>query len=146
MGTHAAIPKALIFVTACFACGFYVVSAALDPNYVVPTDYYEILGIDRNAFDEAQLKRQWRKRSVELHPDQNRNNPNAEANFRALREAYEVLQARLGRLAVDCRLVISGARQSGMIAMAGREVRVGCVCRTQRAASITRCLTRGGRT
>jgi hypothetical protein len=56
------------------------------------------------------------------------------------------LQARLGRLAVDCRLVISGARQSDMIAMAGRGVRVGCVCRTQRAASITRCLTRGGRT
>jgi hypothetical protein len=96
----AAFPTArsLVCVTACFAWQFCGVSAALDPNYVVPKDYYEILGIDRNAFDEAQLKRQWRKRSVELHPDQNRNNPNAEANFRALREAYEVLQARSSRL------------------------------------------------
>jgi molecular chaperone DnaJ len=52
-------------------------------------DYYDVLGVARNA-DEAQIKKAFRKRAKELHPDTNRN-PDAEEHFKELGEAYAVL-------------------------------------------------------
>lgn len=53
-------------------------------------DYYELLGIERGA-DATTIKRAFRKRARELHPDVNPDNPKAEEEFRNVTEAYEVL-------------------------------------------------------
>jgi molecular chaperone DnaJ len=53
-------------------------------------DYYEILGVDRSA-DEKQLKSSYRKLAKKYHPDLNPDNKEAEANFKEINEAYEVL-------------------------------------------------------
>ena len=53
-------------------------------------DYYEVLGVARTA-DGAELKRVYRKMAMELHPDRNPGNPEAEARFKEASEAYQVL-------------------------------------------------------
>ena len=52
-------------------------------------DYYEILGVPRDA-DEAAIKKAFRRKARELHPDVNPD-PQAEAQFKEYAEAYEVL-------------------------------------------------------
>jgi molecular chaperone DnaJ len=53
-------------------------------------DYYEILGVDRNADDSA-LKSAYRKIALTYHPDRNPNNPDAAERFKEASEAYAVL-------------------------------------------------------
>lgn len=53
-------------------------------------DYYEVLGVDRNADDNA-LKRAYRKLAKQYHPDMNPGDANAEAKFKEATEAYGVL-------------------------------------------------------
>ena len=53
-------------------------------------DYYKILGIPENAL-EAEIKKSYRKLALEHHPDQNKNDPNSEENFKQITEAYGVL-------------------------------------------------------
>lgn len=53
-------------------------------------DYYEILGIDKSA-DAAAIKKAYRKKAIEFHPDKNPGNQEAEENFKLAAEAYEVL-------------------------------------------------------
>ena len=53
-------------------------------------DYYEILGVPRDA-DEATIKKSCRRLARELHPDVNRHDPDAEEKFKEAAEAYEVL-------------------------------------------------------
>lgn len=53
-------------------------------------DYYEVLGIDKNATDED-IKRAYRKKAKECHPDLHPNDKEAEALFKELNEANEVL-------------------------------------------------------
>ncbi|MFL9843715.1 molecular chaperone DnaJ [Flavobacterium rhizosphaerae] len=53
-------------------------------------DFYEILGIDKSATAE-QVKKAYRKKAVEYHPDKNPGNKQAEENFKLAAEAYEVL-------------------------------------------------------
>ena len=53
-------------------------------------DYYEVLGVDKNA-SEAEIKSAFRKKAKEFHPDLNKDNPEAEAKFKEAQEAYSVL-------------------------------------------------------
>jgi molecular chaperone DnaJ len=56
----------------------------------VPRDYYEVLGVGRDA-DEGAVKKAFRKLARELHPDVNAHDPDAEEKFKEAAEAYEVL-------------------------------------------------------
>jgi molecular chaperone DnaJ len=53
-------------------------------------DYYSVLGVDRNATEE-QIKKAYRKKAMEFHPDKNPGNPAAETKFKEAAEAYDVL-------------------------------------------------------
>ncbi len=53
-------------------------------------DYYDILGVDRNA-SIAEIKKAYRKKAIKYHPDKNPGDSEAEAMFKKAAEAYEVL-------------------------------------------------------
>jgi molecular chaperone DnaJ len=53
-------------------------------------DYYEVLGVERSV-DAAELKRAYRRMAMELHPDRNPGNAEAEHGFKEASEAYQVL-------------------------------------------------------
>ena len=53
-------------------------------------DYYEVLGLDKNASD-SDIKKAYRKLAKQYHPDRNKDNPNAEDMFKEAAEAYAVL-------------------------------------------------------
>lgn len=54
-------------------------------------DYYEILGVSRSATDE-ELKKAFRQKALQYHPDRNREDNSAEEKFKAVAEAYEMLR------------------------------------------------------
>ena len=54
-------------------------------------DYYEVLGCARGASAE-EIKKAYRVKAKELHPDRNSDNPHAEAQFKDLNEAYDALK------------------------------------------------------
>jgi curved DNA-binding protein len=54
------------------------------------TDYYELLGVERGS-DAAAIKKAFRKKAIQWHPDKNPDNPKAEDKFKELNEAYAVL-------------------------------------------------------
>ncbi|MBN2805844.1 MAG: molecular chaperone DnaJ [Prolixibacteraceae bacterium] len=53
-------------------------------------DYYEILGVEKNATPE-EIKKAYRKKAIQYHPDKNPGDKQAEENFKEAAEAYEVL-------------------------------------------------------
>ncbi|MCB9613389.1 MAG: molecular chaperone DnaJ [Sandaracinus sp.] len=61
------------------------------PTSVMKSDYYEVLGVSRDV-DAAELKRAYRKRAAQYHPDKNPDDPSAEDKFKEISEAYQVLQ------------------------------------------------------
>jgi len=63
-------------------------------------DYYEILGVAKNA-SEAELKKAYRRLAMKHHPDRNAGNTQAEVQFKEAKEAYEVLSDPQKRAAYD---------------------------------------------
>ena len=63
-------------------------------------DYYDVLGVAKGA-DAAAIKKAYRQKAKELHPDSNGDNPNAEAQFKEANEAYEVLKDANKKAAYD---------------------------------------------
>lgn len=64
-------------------------------------DYYEVLGVDKNA-SEAEIKKAYRKLAKKYHPDANPNNKEeAEEKFKEASEAYEVLSDQNKRSTYD---------------------------------------------
>ncbi len=77
------------------------------------TEFYELLGVARTA-SEAEIKRAYRKLAMDYHPDRN-GSPDAEAKFKEIAEAYEVLRDPQKRAAYDRygRAGVSGAGAGG---------------------------------
>ena len=63
-------------------------------------DFYEILGLSKSASD-AEIKKAYRKLAKQYHPDANPDNKEAEAKFKEITEAYEVLSDADKRAAYD---------------------------------------------
>ena len=63
-------------------------------------DYYEVLGVSRNATDE-EIKKAYRKKAIQYHPDKNPGNKEAEEKFKEAAEAYDVLSNKEKRAKYD---------------------------------------------
>lgn len=63
-------------------------------------DYYEVLGVGKNASDD-EIKKSFRKLALKYHPDRNPGDKEAEAKFKEASEAYEVLSDKQKRARYD---------------------------------------------
>lgn len=75
-------------------------------------NYYDILGVDKNA-SEKDIKAKYRKLAVKYHPDKNKGNKEAEEKFKEISEAYETLSDQNKRSMYDQQLNNPFGNRSG---------------------------------
>ena len=63
-------------------------------------DYYEVLGVSRNATD-AEMKKAYRRLAMKYHPDRNKGDTSAEEKFKEAKEAHDILSDERKRAAYD---------------------------------------------
>ena len=63
-------------------------------------DYYDVLGVDRNASDQ-EIKKAFRRMAMKFHPDRNPDDKTSEDKFKEVNEAYEVLSDAQKKAAYD---------------------------------------------
>ena len=63
-------------------------------------DYYEVLGVSRDA-SQDEIKKSYRRLAMKFHPDRNKDDAEAENKFKEAKEAYEVLKEEEKRSAYD---------------------------------------------
>ena len=63
-------------------------------------DYYQLLGVARNASDD-EIKKSFRRLAMKYHPDRNQDNPEAEEQFKKIKEANDILSDPKKRAAYD---------------------------------------------
>lgn len=61
------------------------------PSLVIGEDFYELLGISRDA-DDRTIRRAFKKLAIQLHPDKNQDDPSAHEKFVRINRAYEILK------------------------------------------------------
>ena len=71
-------------------------------------DYYEVLGINKDADEEA-IKKAYRKLAMKHHPDRNPDNPKSEDHFKEAKEAYEMLSDANKRAAYNLEISLENA-------------------------------------
>lgn len=86
---------------------------------MIKKDYYEVLGIPRNASEE-EIKKSYRKMALKYHPDRNPGDKNSEEKFKEAAEAYEVLRDQEKRSIYD-RYGHEGLRVTGFTGFKGFE-------------------------
>jgi len=84
-------------------------------------DYYEVLGVSRDA-DTAALKKAYRRTAMKHHPDRNPGDKAAEAKFKEASEAFEILSDQQKRSRYD---QFGHAGVAGQAGGAGRDMEVG---------------------
>jgi molecular chaperone DnaJ len=82
-------------------------------------DYYEVLGVSRQA-DEEEIKKSYRKMALKYHPDRNQGDKEAEEHFKEAAEAYEVLHDPQKREIYD-RFGHEGLKSTGFSGFGGFE-------------------------
>ena len=77
-------------------------------------DYYEVLGVEKTASVE-EIKKAYRKKAIQFHPDKNPGDKQAEENFKEAAEAYDVLSDPQKRQRYDQfgHAGVGGASQGG---------------------------------
>ena len=58
-------------------------------------DYYEVLGVEKSATAD-EIKKAYRKKAIQYHPDKNPGDKEAEEKFKAVAEAYECIKKERG--------------------------------------------------